>query len=525
MVTLSQPTTLLYSWRTALIFAALIAKFILAVQPSYIHPDEFFQSFQIIYNDNLPWEVAEKGNINRSIVPLLITHYPVIWFGTKVGLDPFQIYLLVRIQLTIVSWIITDWCLYRLAPLKHERIKATLFTMTSYLTLVHQTHTFSNSMETCLLLPTLYIVNDIRSYLERNTPGQSYSVVKLCALGALISLGVFNRITFPAWILIPSFFLLKFFLKHPFISFIPIIIFILTSVLFIVVDSLYYSTAPSYVIAPLNNLVYNISTDNLRIHGVHPRYTHILVNYPQMVGPLFFMIFPFTRTYTRTTTFLAVISGFLTLSIFPHQELRFLLPAVPLLSTLISFSNPAFSILKKYFKIALSLWLIYSSILSVFYGYFHQAGIIPAIAEINDNVLTSSLSISSSSHTTTLLFWRTYPPPTWMLDKTLLPNPLYLSKHDDGTIPLDSPYCNRNYVIDLMGSSLETLLAVGNKMSSSCPKNNIYLVAPVNAMLDIDTSSYSIIWKTFWHLDMDHFEYDKHGIDTFTPGLGIYNLM
>ncbi|GAV29192.1 hypothetical protein PMKS-002674 [Pichia membranifaciens] len=243
-----------------------------------------------------------------------------------------------------------------------------------------------------------------------------------------------------------------------------------------------------------------------------------------MVGPLFFMIFPFTRTYTRTTTFLAVISGFVTLSIFPHQELRFLLPAVPLLSTLISFSNPTFSILRKYFKIALSLWLVYSSILSVFYGYFHQAGIIPAIAELNNNILTPSSS-TSSSHSTTLLFWRMYPPPTWMLDKTLLPNPLYLSKHDDGTIPLDTPQCNRNYVIDLMGSSLETLHNVSSKMSSSCPNNEVYLVAPINAVLNIDTSSYSTVWKTFWHLDMDHFEYDLHGVETFTPGLGIYNLI
>lgn len=519
MPTLSNSTGLLYSWRTALIFAALIAKFILAVQPSYIHPDEFFQSFQILYHDNLPWEVKDKENINRSIVPLLITHYPVIWIGTKIGLNYFQIYLLVRIQLTIISWIVTDWCLYRLAPMKHERIKATLFTMTSYLTLVHQTHTFSNSTETCFLLPTLFIINDIRSYLERNVPGQKYSTLKLAILGILISLGIFNRITFPAWIILPSFYLFKFFLKYPFMSLIPILVCLFMSSLFILIDTAYYQSSPKYTIAPLNNLMYNLSTDNLSLHGIHSRYTHILINYPQMVGPLLFLIFPFTMTYTRTTIFLAVLSGFVILSAFPHQELRFLLPAVPLLSTLISFSNPTFSVLKRYFKIAFTLWLVFTSIMSVFYGFFHQVGVVPAIAEINQNVLPASTT------STTLLFWRTYPPPTWMIEKKFFSDPSYISKQDDGTVPLDTPQCDQNYVIDLMGSSLETLHEVREKFRLSCTNNQLFLVTPANAILNIEPSLYDTIWTTFWHLDMDHFEYDLHGLSTFTPGLSVCRLL
>lgn len=523
---MSQPTTtLFYSWRGALIFAALLAKFILCVQPSYIHPDEFYQSFQILYNDNLPWEVSDPTNINRSIFPLLLTHYPSIWIGKTFSLSEFQIYLLVRIQLTIISWIITDFCLYRLVPMKHERIKASLFTMTSYLTLVHQSHTFSNSTETCILLPTIYIINDIRSYLEHSQNSKSprsYSIPKLILLGILISIGTFNRITFPAWIILPSIYLLKFFLRYPTLSLIPILLFISMSYMIILIDTAYFNS-PSYTIAPLNNLLYNSSIENLRNHGIHPRYTHILINYPQIIGPLVFLVFPFTKNYIKTTTFLSIISGFLILSIFPHQELRFLLPSVPLLSTLISFSNPTFSppLFKKYYKLALSLWLIYTTILSVFYGVFHQAGIVPAINEINTSILYSP----EPTNSTAFIFWRTYPPPTWMFNNDAFPDPIYISKQDNGSIPLYTPIdCSHNYVIDLMGSSIDTFNEINDTIHSQCPSNNLYLITPTNAVLNLNDHPYTALWNTFWHLDMDHFEFDLHGWLTFIPGLGLYSI-
>jgi phosphatidylinositol glycan class Z len=35
-----------------------------------------------------------------------------------------------------------------------------------------------------------------------------------------------------------------------------------------------------------NNLMYNLNVENLALHGLHPRYTHILVNFPLLFGPL-----------------------------------------------------------------------------------------------------------------------------------------------------------------------------------------------------------------------------------------------
>lgn len=31
--------------------------------------------------------------------------------------------------------------------------------------------------------------------------------------------------------------------------------------------------------------MYNANPDNLKLHGLHPLYTHVLVNLPQILGP------------------------------------------------------------------------------------------------------------------------------------------------------------------------------------------------------------------------------------------------
>lgn len=428
--------------------------------------------------------------------------------------------------MTAISWLISDWCLYRLIPTKHERIKSLLFAMTSYLTLVHQSHTLSNSTETCILLPTLYIINDIRSFLEYETKNsgklgkKTYSPLKLFFLGVLISFGTFNRITFGAWILFPSFFLVQYFTKHMISSLIPISVFFLSSLAFSYADSYYYQTYPKLTVAPLNNLLYNISTENLQKHGIHARFTHVLINYPQIVGPIILLLFPFTGSYTKTTMFTSVVSAFGILSIFPHQELRFLLPAVPLLSTLVSFSNPRFQILKKYYKLALPLWLVYNSILSGFYGLFHQAGVVPSMIELKNSVISST----NDEHMS-LVFWRTYPPPTWMLldsGNDYHSNFTYVSV-DDISHFLNNADDNTNSIVTLMGSSTETLYQVNDRLSTN--NHSVYLITPKNAILNIPEEKYETVWETMWHLDMDHFEFDIHGINTFIPGIGIYRLL
>src|SRR4051794_6419649 len=80
------------------------------------------------------------------------------------------------------------------------------------------------------------------------------------------------------------------------------------------------------VITPLNNLLYNISPANLAQHGLHPWYQHLLVNLPQLLGPAAILLFVRPHLCLRLYS---AISGIFVLSIFQHQEARFLLPTIP----------------------------------------------------------------------------------------------------------------------------------------------------------------------------------------------------
>jgi len=77
------------------------------------------------------------------------------------------------------------------------------------------------------------------------------------------------------------------------------IAFLAASVVFISFDTLYYSTflpvglegnkaglhlLSSPKLTPLNLLRYNLSTSNLSLHGIHPRWLHFVVNLPMVVG-------------------------------------------------------------------------------------------------------------------------------------------------------------------------------------------------------------------------------------------------
>jgi phosphatidylinositol glycan class Z len=54
----------------------------------------------------------------------------------------------------------------------------------------------------------------------------------------------------------------------------------------ILVDTYYFrGDFSTLVITPLNFVLYNLSPKNLAEHGIHPRWLHLLVNLPIMVGP------------------------------------------------------------------------------------------------------------------------------------------------------------------------------------------------------------------------------------------------
>lgn len=131
-----------------------------------------------------------------------------------------------------------------------------------------------------------------------------------CSVIATISvLGVFNRPTFVAFALAPVFFWLHRGLGSRTIGFLDfhkrIIMLgvwaIPPTIFMILYDSFYfgYITWPeihnldislnSFVVTPLNFIKYNMNVENLKEHGLHPRFLHFLVNLPLLHTVLGFL--------------------------------------------------------------------------------------------------------------------------------------------------------------------------------------------------------------------------------------------
>jgi GPI mannosyltransferase 4 len=154
-----------------------------------------------------------------------------------------------------------------------------------------------------------------------------------------------------------------------------IAIFTLGSV--IVIDGVYFTgSARNLVFTPYNNLRYNLSQENLMEHGLHPRWLHVVVNLPLMVGPglviygvlaawriwnrsreykggapqspLFiinrskFCAFPAIERpshYLIPACIWTIVCSLIILSIQPHQEPRFLAPLIVPFTVLVANSG------------------------------------------------------------------------------------------------------------------------------------------------------------------------------------------
>jgi len=220
----------------------------------------------------------------------------------------------------------------------------------------------------------------------------------------LIVLGVFNRITFPAYIIVPVFQLLPHFKRKP-IALVSMVLFgILTAACAILLDTAFYRPKTSLlrtvfrdpVITPLNNLLYNVATSNLALHGLHPIYQHAAINLSQLLGPAYLLIF--ANRFHKTMRIVAAVCGTLILSIFPHQEARFLIPAVPLI--LSSIKLP-----KRLTRTFFASWIIFNAIFGLLMGTFHQGGVVPM-----------QIHIGTQDGMRHVFWWKSYSPPIWLLD-------------------------------------------------------------------------------------------------------------
>lgn len=248
-------------------------------------------------------------------------------------ITPYFLIVFPRFLMCLLSFIV-DYSLYKICVNNNERYKARLSVLaSSYVMLIFGTRTFSNTLELVLFASLLYYVaesltfsNTIikkREYInlryhQSKNPAEKVKWNKLshylksdslrnCFFVSTITvLGFFNRPTFLAFAVGPVFFWLyrgigcksvaslQFHLR----SLVYILCSLPSIVVIVVIDSFYYGyiswgeigmldvTINSFVFTPLNFVKYNIDTDNLKKHGLHPRWLHVVVNIPLLFNML-----------------------------------------------------------------------------------------------------------------------------------------------------------------------------------------------------------------------------------------------
>ncbi|SPO30750.1 related to SMP3 - alpha 1,2-mannosyltransferase involved in glycosyl phosphatidyl inositol biosynthesis [Ustilago trichophora] len=280
----------------------------------YIHPDEWMQSgeayfgFTLPGNDaRIPWEWRPDQAL-RSFSSLRFQYIFVdfLLYLFKKFSVPLSGYNLFLIQRTcMLLWTLSlDAYILDLPP-RTARYVFCLFNISTAAT-TFLVRPFSNSHEanivaTCLMSTLSFYRN--RTWYRPSGPGWNYGIL----LPAILAVeGLFNRFTFAIFSLPIGIFIAythiriakEGYLKQAFTSF-TIAMVIALAALYHTVESetKFYTrsaninglevakfSGSNWVIPPVNALLYNVKTENVAQHGLHPRWLHGLVNLPMMVG-------------------------------------------------------------------------------------------------------------------------------------------------------------------------------------------------------------------------------------------------
>ncbi|XP_018119103.1 GPI mannosyltransferase 4 [Xenopus laevis] len=428
-------------------------------QKGYIHPDEFFQSPEVMAGDfldletNRPWEFLPTFPCRTILIPVLTsgTAFWIIRVLRPIGAErvlshSYVLIVLPRIIVTILSFLL-DYSVYHIAPAwRSDRWKAMTLLATSYVTLVFYTRTTSNAIEGILFALILLLT----SPGSHGCPNH-YKVKSSHLIGIVLAAGIFNRPTFLGFAFMPvlnwarkhynSQFSFKTALSNIF-QLLPS--FVITASIFIAADTLYYRGYHLYslsgteafskhileniVLTPLNFLRYNLSPDNLAQHGTHPPVTHLAVNGVMLFGVLHVSAvfsgikimkwFIYTSLYRNkskcdesvtkqsVSLFTFYFVPLLLLSLFRHQEPRFL---IPLLLPLVLLSTQC----KRNIGMTSGI-VIFNIIGALFFGSLHQAGVVPSLAHVQQTVQSEYPSNNLTTHYT-IIFTHTYMPPKHLL--------------------------------------------------------------------------------------------------------------
>ncbi|KAG0151787.1 hypothetical protein CROQUDRAFT_650841 [Cronartium quercuum f. sp. fusiforme G11] len=416
-------------------FFVFLRILVLLSSTSYLHPDEHFQSSQIAIADvfHLPpqfsprtWEWHIDPDLNwhagplRSILPLAITsHLPLVLLRFALRLRsnnlPTTYWLVVAPRLLLFFLSLLSDCFL----LRYRLFTPALILASSPVTLVFLTRPFANSLETILFAPVFFISLTILN--ARPKP----SKVWLAIWTFLNVLAGWARVTFvgfglPAALMIGWTHLRRSTSASLIVAFTGL----LTLAGLLAVDSSYFERWPS--IPPLSLLLYNLEPRHLALHGLHPRWLHVLVNGPLLFGPALWILTgyglwirfgsPATRnSYTArdtpafTLSVAATVSALGLLSTQPHQEPRFIMSLSLPITIIGSHSLPLLSPRSR--KLFWIFHFTHAFLATLFYGYAHQAGLQPALGHIQAR-------LAQSTGLRNVVSWKTFDLPSALLFPT-----------------------------------------------------------------------------------------------------------
>ena len=478
------------------------------------------------------WEFQPSFPV-RSIVPIYVfVGLPLLllrWLTSVFGQSLLCWYTLttsVRATLVLLSFVI-DWCAYRLSRNHGQSgFAAAAMISSSFVALVFYTRPLSNTIESLLFSLLVYMTMSI-SYNKndslsvdsktshhnlRQSDQQRTNIYDTLFYSLLIVMGIFNRPTFAVFALVPV-------IRWTFIG-LPLsrtknCIITVTHrcfqllfsslaffAIFVISDSVYFGRLKpdiSHIIAevdrsglwttiqanitttPVNFFLYNTRIDNLADHGLHPRFTHTLINIPLLFGPLglLYVVELGSTVFggkcriqnvanRRSFLLLCILVPLSLLSVFPHQEPRFLIPL--LLPFCLLFSSQVWNS-----KLWSTLWIAFNLLGCLFFGVFHQGGVVQSLGHLQQK------KMSSSSGKTLAIFWHTYMPPLHLL---LLPKSATPANDVTGSNASLEVYDFAGKPLDDVLEFLEHLPDSGTS-SSNFESNKVVLLSPCSLHYDL----------------------------------------
>jgi len=471
------PTKSWMVYHILLLFRVAVAPFL----TGYIHPDEFFQGGQELWFGCPPsrtWEFQSENAVRSVVPPTIMTWLPLQLVAKIRGVDMehlsgWYIWIIPRVACAIFSIIAVDGSIWVLSSDKDSKTVnkwkegvpiPVLMVASAWPTMALLNRPFSNAMETwTLALLFRTVVFDARDEKRRQP---TLTLTQCVTIGVLSSLGIFTRFTF-IFFAFPIIVYLGFRMLYELRGFdrlfkagVTCLGFLCASGIMMELDREFYQSN-DLVLTPWNLLSYNVSVENLKKHGIHPRWTHALVNMFMLYGPMTLLAYlstlsalwwsdktkksegQDTSSKSKTIGVLSrcvILFGLGILSAAPHQEPRFLLPLLVPISLL----SDHHWIRGRHGIWLIYLWVGFNAALLFVFGVLHQSGVVPSLLAFGS--VPSLLERSP----TAVVFYHMYMPPT------------FLSRTDTG--------CRDIELIDLDGS--HNVASLRETLSKNIPCNN-----------------------------------------------------